>query len=140
MRISDWSSDVCSSDLTVITRPCTKHNYLVKAVADLPRTVHEAFYVARSGRPGPVVIDLPKDVLQNKTADYIAPEEIAHRSYRPQTKAEDHKIAATVEMIAQTKRQIVYAYGGVINAGPRACELLARFRSEAPTTELPSQM
>src|SRR3546814_9211415 len=86
MRISDWSSDVCSSDL--------------------PRTVHEAFYVARSGRPGPVVIDLPKDVLQNKTADYIGPEEIAHRSYRPQTKAEDHKIAAAVEMMAQAKRPI----------------------------------
>src|SRR3546814_19974208 len=120
MRISDWSSDVCSSDL--------KHNYLVKAVADLPRTVHEAFYVARSGRPGPVVIDLPKDVLQNKTADYIGPEEIAHRSYRPQTKAEDHKIAAAVEMIAQAKRPIVYAVGGDIHAGPRACAPLARVR------------
>src|SRR3546814_4602923 len=107
MRISDWSSDVCSSDR--------------------PRTVHEAFDVARSGLPGPVVIDLPKDVLQNNTADYIGPEEIAHRSYRPQTKAEDHKIAAAVEMIAQAKRPIVYAGGGVINAGPRACELLARF-------------
>ena len=60
------------ADTTGITRPCTKHNYLVKAVADLPRTVHEAFYVARSGRPGPVVIDLPKDVLMNKH-DYVAP-------------------------------------------------------------------
>src|SRR5690554_4222876 len=57
------------ADTTGITRPCTKHNYLVKSVADLARTVHEAFYVARSGRPGPVVIDLPKDVLQGKTAD-----------------------------------------------------------------------
>src|ERR1700710_2993850 len=59
-------------DSVGITRPCTKHNYLVKAVGDLPRTVHEAFYVARSGRPGPVVIDLPKDVLMNKH-DYVAP-------------------------------------------------------------------
>ena len=62
------------ADTTGITRPCTKHNYLVKAVDDLARTVHEAFYVARSGRPGPVVIDLPKDVLMNKH-DYAAPQE-----------------------------------------------------------------
>ncbi|WP_340115352.1 acetolactate synthase 3 large subunit [Pelagibius sp. 7325] len=115
------------ADTTGITRPCTKHNYLVKAVADLPRTVHEAFYVARSGRPGPVVIDLPKDVLQAKSTSYIGPEEVTHRSYRPQTKAEDAKIAAAVEMIAGAKRPIVYAGGGVINAGPKACALLTRF-------------
>ncbi|MEQ9607348.1 MAG: acetolactate synthase 3 large subunit [Kiloniellaceae bacterium] len=115
------------ADTTGITRPCTKHNYLVKAVADLPRTVHEAFYVARSGRPGPVVIDLPKDVLQAKSTTYIGPEEVKHRSYRPQTKAEDAKIAAAVEMIAGAKRPIVYAGGGVINAGPKACALLTRF-------------
>src|SRR5438093_11742072 len=60
------------ADTTGITRPCTKHNYLVKSVGDLARTVHEAFYVARSGRPGPVVIDLPKDVLMNRH-DYVAP-------------------------------------------------------------------
>ncbi len=115
------------ADTTGITRPCTKHNYLVKAVADLPRTIHEAFYVARSGRPGPVVIDLPKDVVQAKTDHYIGPEEVKHRSYRPQTKAEDAKIAEAVEMIAKAKRPIVYAGGGVINAGPKACELLTRF-------------
>jgi acetolactate synthase-1/2/3 large subunit len=115
------------ADTTGITRPCTKHNYLVKAVADLPRTVHEAFYVARSGRPGPVVIDLPKDVLQAKTTSYIEPAEVTHRSYRPQTKAEDAKITEAVEMIAKAKRPIVYAGGGVINAGPKACELLTRF-------------
>jgi acetolactate synthase-1/2/3 large subunit len=115
------------ADTTGITRPCTKHNYLVKAVADLPRTVHEAFYVARSGRPGPVVIDLPKDVVQAKTDHYIGPEEVKHRSYRPQTKAEDSKIAEAVEMIAKAKRPIVYAGGGVINAGPKASELLTRF-------------
>jgi acetolactate synthase I/II/III large subunit len=115
------------ADTTGITRPCTKHNYLIKDVADLPRIMHEAFYVARSGRPGPVVVDLPKDVVQAKTSDYVAPEEVTHRSYRPQTKAEDHKIAEAVEMIAKAKRPIVYAGGGVINAGPKACELLTRF-------------
>ena len=69
------------ADTTGITRPCTKHNYLVKAVGDLARTVHEAFYVARSGRPGPVVIDLPKDVLMNKH-DYVAPPKVAVQSTR----------------------------------------------------------
>src|SRR5664279_530955 len=69
------------ADTTGITRPCTKHNYLVKDVANLARTVHEAFYVARSGRPGPVVIDLPKDVLMNKH-DYVAPTKpVQHKSY-----------------------------------------------------------
>ncbi len=115
------------ADTTGITRPCTKHNYLVKDITDLPRLVHEAFYVARSGRPGPVVIDLPKDVLQGKSEHYVAPEDVTHRSYRPQVKAEDAKIAEAVEMIAQAKRPIVYAGGGVINAGPKACELLTRF-------------
>src|SRR3981081_742644 len=76
------------ADTTGITRPCTKHNYLVKAVADLPSVLHEAFYVASSGRPGPVVIDLPKDVLMNKY-DYVAPDKPAqHKSYRPQVKPE----------------------------------------------------
>src|SRR5258706_12826971 len=80
------------ADTTGITRPCTKHNYLVKAVSDLARVVHEAFYVARSGRPGPVVIDLPKDVLMNKY-DYVAPKKpVQHKSYRPQVKPELKKI------------------------------------------------
>src|SRR5471032_3407397 len=87
------------ADTTGITRPCTKHNYLVKAVGDLARTVHEAFYVARSGRPGPVVIDLPKDVLMNKH-DYIAPKKpVEHKSYRPQLKPDPKKIEQAVEMI-----------------------------------------
>ncbi|WP_422365446.1 acetolactate synthase 3 large subunit [Pelagibius sp.] len=115
------------ADTTGITRPCTKHNYLVKEVADLPRTLHEAFFVAQNGRPGPVVIDLPKDVMQAKSDCYIPPEEVKHRSYRPQVKAEDDKIAEAVAMIAKAKRPIVYAGGGVINSGPKASELLTRF-------------
>ena len=115
------------ADTTGITRPCTKHNYLIKDIADLPRIVHEAFYVARSGRPGPVVIDLPKDVLQNKSDAYIPPEDVRHRSYRPQTRAPEATIAEAVEMIAGAKRPVVYAGGGVINSGPKASELLTRF-------------
>src|SRR5574337_1761377 len=74
------------ADTTGITRPCTKHNYLIKDVNELARVVHEAFYVARSGRPGPVVIDLPKDVLMNKH-EYSAPQKpVEHKSYKPITK------------------------------------------------------
>src|SRR5436853_3327404 len=72
------------ADTTGITRSCTKHNYLVKDVRDLARIMHEAFYVARSGRPGPVVVDLPKDVLF-ALGNYVGPQQVAHKSYRPQT-------------------------------------------------------
>ena len=72
------------ADTTGITRPCTKHNYLVKRIEDLSRTLHEAFYVARSGRPGPVVVDLPKDVQQAR-GRYVGPDASEHRTYRPQT-------------------------------------------------------
>ena len=115
------------ADTTGITRPCTKHNYLVKSIDDLPRVMHEAFHVARSGRPGPVVIDLPKDVLQAKSSCYVGPEAVTHRSYKPKTKGDDAKIAQAVEMLAQAKRPIIYAGGGVINSGTRAVELLTRF-------------
>src|SRR6188472_3494988 len=97
------------ADTTGITRPCTKHNYLVKDVGVLARTVHEAFYVARSGRPGPVVIDLPKDVLMNKH-DYVAPKKpVQHKSYRPQVKPELKKVEEAIELIAGAKRPIFYA-------------------------------
>jgi acetolactate synthase-1/2/3 large subunit len=109
-----------------ITRPCTKHNYLVKSIGDLPRILHEAFYVAASGRPGPVVVDLPKDVLQTKGA-YLSKEAVRHRSYRPQTEPDPRSVEQAVEIFARAKRPIVYSGGGVINSGPAACEALARF-------------
>ena len=115
------------ADTTGITRPCTKHNYLVKAVADLPRTVHEAFYVARSGRPGPVVIDLPKDVLMNKH-DYVAPTKpVEHKSYKPKTKPDRALLHQAIELMANAKRPVFYTGGGVINSGPDASKLLAQF-------------
>ncbi|HEX3969684.1 MAG TPA: acetolactate synthase 3 large subunit [Stellaceae bacterium] len=111
------------ADTTGITRPCTKHNYLVKNVDDLAKTLHEAFYVARSGRPGPVVVDLPKDVLF-ATGNYRAPETIEQRkSYRPQTVPDPAKIAAAAELIAHAKRPLFYAGGGIINSGPHAVKL-----------------
>jgi acetolactate synthase-1/2/3 large subunit len=115
------------ADTTGITRPCTKHNYLVKRIEDLPRVMHEAFYVARTGRPGPVVIDLPKDILQARSDCYIPPEEVQHRSYKPQLDAEPNRIEEAVKLIAAAKRPIFYTGGGVINAGVRGSELLARF-------------
>ena len=114
------------ADTTGITRPCTKHNYLVKSIEDLPRVLHEAVYVATHGRPGPVVVDLPKDVLQ-ASGTYVSPSDVKHRSYRPQTKPQHAEIAAAVDMIAKAKRPIVYAGGGVVNAGPKASKLLRQF-------------
>jgi acetolactate synthase-1/2/3 large subunit len=114
------------ADTTGITRPATKHNYLVKRSEDLAKTVHEAFYVARSGRPGPVVIDLPKDILINK-APWTPPPSAEHRSYRPQTEPDPAAIRAAVALLKGAKRPIVYAGGGVINAGPDASALLTKF-------------
>jgi acetolactate synthase I/II/III large subunit len=111
------------ADTTGITRPCTKHNYLVKDVTKLARIVHEAFWVARSGRPGPVVIDLPKDVLVTP-GPYTPPESVVHRTYRPRTEPDAAAIEQTVEILAKAKRPIIYAGGGVINSGPEASRLL----------------
>ncbi len=111
------------ADTTGITRPATKHNYLVKRGSDLARVVHEAFYVARSGRPGPVVIDLPKDILIGP-ADYTAPSENGHRSYRPVTEPDPARIREAVALLRGAKRPMVYTGGGVINAGPDAAAAL----------------
>ncbi len=113
------------ADTTGITRPATKHNYLVKRSEDLARVVHEAFYVARSGRPGPVLIDLPKDILIAQ-APYTPPPppEARHRSYRPTTAPDATHIARAVALLKSAKRPIIYTGGGVINAGPQASEAL----------------
>jgi acetolactate synthase-1/2/3 large subunit len=113
------------ADTTGITRPCTKHNYLVKNVADLPRIMHEAFHVARSGRPGPVVVDLPKDVVQAKGEYYGSPT-VKHRTYNPAVKADPARIEAAIDLMVSAKRPLFYCGGGVINAGPRAAKLLAQ--------------
>jgi acetolactate synthase-1/2/3 large subunit len=113
-------------DTTGITRPCTKHNYLVKDVADLAATVHEAFHVARSGRPGPVVIDLPKDVVMAIGAyqEAEAAEKVAAEKYSPRVKGDASAIKEAVRLLGQAKKPIIYAGGGVINSGPKASKLL----------------
>ncbi len=113
------------ADTTGITRPCTKHNYLVKSIEDLPRVMHEAFYVAQHGRPGPVVIDLPKDILMGEGA-YSGPEAFEHKSYQPRTRAGKADIDRAIDLIAGAKRPLFYCGGGVVNAGPKASKLLTR--------------
>jgi acetolactate synthase I/II/III large subunit len=110
-------------DTIGITRHCTKHNYLVKDPAKLGDTIHEAFYLATSGRPGPVVVDLPKDV-QVASAKYRKPDKISHQAYRPAGEADPKLIEAAVEMLAAAERPILYTGGGIINSGPKASQLL----------------
>jgi acetolactate synthase-1/2/3 large subunit len=110
-------------DTVGITRPCTKHNYLVKDIADLPRVLHEAFYVAGSGRPGPVVVDIPKDI-QFAKGTYFKPNEFPHKGYKPRTKGDIDKIKAAVELMKAAKRPVFYTGGGIINSGPKASKLL----------------
>ena len=110
-------------DTVGITRPCTKYNYLVKSVVDLPSVLHEAFHIASSGRPGPVVVDIPKDI-QFAKGRYFKPTEFDHRGYRPKLKGDPDKIKRAVEMMAAAKRPLFYTGGGVINSGRRASDLL----------------
>jgi len=114
------------ADTVGITRPCTKHNYLVKEIDRLAHTLHEAFYIASAGRPGPVVVDLPKDV-QLATAPYTESPRVRHPTYVPQIKGDPAAIEEAVDLIAGAKRPLFYAGGGVINSGLKASQLLADF-------------
>jgi acetolactate synthase-1/2/3 large subunit len=113
------------ADTTGITRACTKHNYLVKDGGMLQQTVAEAFHVARSGRPGPVLIDLPKDILMGEygynTLGAAAP---AQKRYAPETRPETEAIKKTVAMMKRAERPIIYGGGGIVNSGPKASALL----------------
>jgi acetolactate synthase-1/2/3 large subunit len=124
------------ADTVGITRTCTKHNILVKRAEDLPRAIHEAFHIAVTGRPGPVLVDIPKDV-QFARAPYQGPDQVrfAH-VYAPRTKADPARIREAVALIAAAERPLLYTGGGVINAGPRASALLREFAAltGAPVT------
>ncbi|MEW6437732.1 MAG: acetolactate synthase 3 large subunit [Pseudomonadota bacterium] len=110
-------------DTVGITRHCTKHNYLVRSIEDLPRVLHEAFYVAQHGRPGPVVIDIPKDV-QFARGEYFGPKNVEHKTYHPRLEGDPEKIEEAVSLMAAAKRPVFYTGGGVINSGPEASRLL----------------
>ena len=111
------------ADTVGITRHCSKHNYLVKDPARLGDIIHEAFHIATSGRPGPVVVDIPKDV-QVATARYAKPGPIQHKTYRPALKADKAQVEAVVDMLAAAERPVLYTGGGIINSGPGASQLL----------------
>jgi acetolactate synthase-1/2/3 large subunit len=111
------------ADTVGITRPCTKHNWLVKDTDALPATLHEAFHVATSGRPGPVLIDIPKDV-QFANGSYTPPTKATQHRYQPQVKGDMETIKELVEAMETAKKPIFYTGGGVINSGPAASQLL----------------
>jgi acetolactate synthase-1/2/3 large subunit len=120
-------------DTVGITRPCTKHNWLVKDINDLSRVLHEAFQIATTGRPGPVVVDIPKDI-QFKKGPYYAPASVKHRTYRPRVDPELGQIVKAIDLMAAAKRPIFYTGGGIINSGPEASRLL---RELVKTTGFP---
>jgi acetolactate synthase-1/2/3 large subunit len=103
------------ADIIGITRPCTKHNYLVKDVKDLARILREAFYVARAGRPGPVLIDLPKDILINST-EFKYPEKVFIRGYQPTYEGHPGQIERAVKLILKSKKPVLYVGGGIISS------------------------
>ncbi|MCJ7705667.1 MAG: biosynthetic-type acetolactate synthase large subunit [Desulfobacterales bacterium] len=103
------------ADIVGITRPCTKHNYLVKEIKDLSRILKEAFYIARSGRPGPVLIDLPKDILVD-SAEFKYPEKISIRGYRPTLEGHPGQIQRAIHLILKSKRPLLYVGGGIISS------------------------
>ncbi|MBY0135339.1 acetolactate synthase 3 large subunit [Paracoccus yeei] len=111
------------ADTVGITRPCTKHNWLVKETDELAATIHKAFHVATSGRPGPVLVDIPKDV-QFATGDYVGPKQIETPSYQPAKKGNLDAITRLVELMEKADRPILYTGGGVINSGTGASQLL----------------
>ena len=113
------------ADTVGITRACTKHNYLVKRGEDLAQILHEAIHIARTGRPGPVVVDLPKDIL-NSTIEYKEVKFEARKSYKIPTKGDAKSIEAAVKLLASAKRPVIYAGGGVINSGPEASKSLKK--------------
>src|SRR6476620_6299854 len=113
-------------DTVGITRPCTKYNYLVKRIEDLPRVLHEAFHIASSGRPGPVVVDVPKDI-QFAKGIYSKPKDFPHTGYKPRVKGDMDAIKHAIALMAHAKRPLFYTGGGVINSGKAACDLLREF-------------
>ena len=122
-------------DIVGITRPCTKHNFLVKDVRNLAKTIRQAFYLARSGRPGPGLVDLPKDIMQART-EFVWPEDIFMRSYNPTYKPNLNQLRRTAEELAKARKPIILAGGGVImaNASEVLCELAHELNIPVATT------
>jgi len=122
-------------DMVGITRPCVKHNFLVKDITELASTIKKAFYIAKSGRPGPVVVDIPKDVTQ-KLGSFSYPESMSVRSYVPVTKGHGGQIKKAIHMLAGAQRPLIYVGGGAVqgNAAPEVCELVRGLGVPCTTT------
>ena len=116
-----------------ITRPCTKHNYLVREAKDLPKTMKEAFYIATSGRPSPVLVDMPKDVILEED-ELVIPDEISLRGYKPPTKGDPNQIQKAVDMILKAKNPVIFGGGGLIHADAREELIEFAHRIETPVT------
>ena len=117
------------ADTVGITRPCTKHNWLVRETDKLSETIHQAFHVATNGRPGPVLIDIPKDV-QFASGTYVGPDKSSTKHYQPVVKGDEEKILAAVELLEKAKKPIIYSGGGVVNSGDEATKLLRQLVAE----------
>ena len=113
-------------DTTGITRPCTKHNWLVKDINDLSKILHDAFHVATTGRPGPVLVDIPKDI-QFAEAKYFKPQKVKKTNGKSHNRFSQNDIDELVDLISKSKKPVVYSGGGVINSGPKASEALKEF-------------
>ncbi len=124
-------------DTVGITRPCVKHNFLVKDVKDLATTLKKAFYIATTGRPGPVVVDVPKDVTAEKVR-YVYPKRISMRSYNPVVKGHSGQIKRAVDMILKAKRPLIYSGGGVIldDAGKAMTEIALKLNIPVTSTSM----
>ena len=120
-------------DIIGITRPCTKHNYLVKDVSDLGRILKEAFYLARSGRPGPILVDLPKDIMVN-SAEFKYPEKVFIRGYQPTYEGHPGQIQRAVKLILKSKRPVLYTGGGIISSNASKELILLAERLGIPVT------
>jgi len=121
------------ADTVGITRPCTKHNWLVKDTDKLAQTIHQAFHVAATGRPGPVLVDIPKDV-QFAAGTYVSPQKADTSHYQPQIKGKIEAVTALVDLLESAEKPILYTGGGVINSGSGACQLL---RELAKASKIP---
>ncbi|MEW6719451.1 MAG: biosynthetic-type acetolactate synthase large subunit [Thermodesulfobacteriota bacterium] len=123
------------ADIVGISRPCTKHNYLVKEAKDLPRVIKEAFYIASTGRPGPVLVDMPKDVLVS-SARYVLPDKVDVRGYKPNYEGHPKQVESAMRMLLSSERPVVYAGGGVIlsNASAELSELTRALSLPITTT------
>lgn len=122
-------------DIVGITRPCTKHNYLVKDIEDLARTIRQAFYLAKTGRPGPVLVDLPKDVMQART-EFVWPDEVRMRSYNPTYKPNLVQLRRAAELLVKAHHPVILTGGGVIgsNAGDALAEIARRYNIPVVST------